>query len=222
MEEFWQASCAEHFPTMTANIHRAVGASEGDDCVEGDADGEPRQQGSSSSFWRERFAQRYARQRTWDARRLDQQRLRQQRSSAHRQQALSEDKQRGQNFRGQASVSEGKTAKTQRSVRQRTCRRCGVGFLPSDTAPDACRWHRGQFCRLVDGVLENLAPNDMKAVEKAVQQAIRANGRKKKSRQPNLVVPGASGGQRSEDSWAWSCCGEQSMIAPGCSSGPHS
>eukprot|EP00927_Polykrikos_kofoidii_P027815 TRINITY_DN24364_c0_g1_i1.p1 TRINITY_DN24364_c0_g1~~TRINITY_DN24364_c0_g1_i1.p1 ORF type:complete len:411 (+),score=84.49 TRINITY_DN24364_c0_g1_i1:63-1235(+) len=171
---------------------------------------------ANERFWMVKFLQRYSRQLAWDAERQQQQRLRQQRFDLQRQQVVAEDKQRGQNFRGQLSQSDAKSQRTLRSVRVRKCRRCGVGFLPGDVTVDSCLWHRGKYCRVDDdGVIESTSSHDVRALEKAVQAAKRVSGSKKKSRQPNVLVKGNY--HRCE----WSCCGAESMIAAGCTSGPH-
>jgi len=249
--EFWHALCSEQFPSMTAKILASPldhpgrsSPEEEDEQVSSAAFASPARlplepprhaeelggpsvgRASDGHFWREKFAQRFSRQRAWDAQRQEQLRSKLQRGELHRQQATTEDKQRSQNFRSQTTFSESTTQRTLRSlrsVRAKHCRRCAAEYLPSDTAPDACRWHRGQYFRVdADGMLENAAPSDVRAVQKAVQQAIKANGRKKKSRQPNMIVPGFSQAHRSEQSWAWSCCGAESMVSPGCACGPHS
>merc|ERR1712187_478157 len=201
--------CNESFPAMTAKVL----------ATEDDSSQQPHP-------WRRRFLERMHRQCIWDARKLEHQQLRQRR--AEQQQQLLEDKQRGHNFRGQASQSDTKTQRTLRSVRTRDCRRCGITFLPLSNPADACRWHWGKYVR-VDGGDEDPAV-DAIITEQRVQQAIRANNRKKKSRQASSMMPvqlilksdivrDASAvtrlGQLSQArSWAWSCCGAGNVVAP--------
>lgn len=224
VEGFWQALCFETFPVMAAKI---VCAWEKDAEVESDSleeasDGVKGVASQASCCWQEKFVQRYVKQLAWDREKKDQQQMRQRRLEQQINQLTLEDKQRGQSFRGQASQSEAKTQRTLRSVRKRTCRRCGMLFLPGDNPPDACRWHLGQYARLHQDGRSEAGPNQRLA-DQRIHQVIRLNARKKKSRQQNMLVPGGVMGRAdaSAENWAWSCCSSPNMVAPGCAFGPH-
>lgn len=166
---------------------------------------------------------RYLKQRQWDAEKRDQQQLKQLRLVQQQEQFASEDKQRGQNAakarRGQerkeASASDGNTQRTLRAVRMKTCRRCSERYMPGLNESDSCRWHRGQYVSVhSDSEAVDCRSHCMSntAATKKVQQLLKTNSHKKKSKQHNVDVA---------EGWAWSCCGATSMLEPGCAKGPH-
>ena len=217
LEGFWVALCCETYPQMVEKVLASEFAAA--------APGLPlveilRLTSDHPTYWRSKFASRCLRQRRWDAERLEQQRLRQQRLEVHKKESMVEDKQRGQNFRGQSSRNETKVLRATRTVRVRTCRRCGQSFLPAENPMDGCRWHRGQYGRVGEsGAMEEVMS------EARVRQAVRVSGRKSKGRQAHIVVPGTvfgRGGADQECVWEWSCCGSRNMVASGCCCGPHS
>merc|ERR1712203_509991 len=168
------------------------------------------QQPGSGLFWREKVIDRHGvKQSIFNADRRHRQKVRQQRTDVQIQQALVEDKQRGQQFRGQVCESEANASRVLRSVRKRACRRCGVDFLPGTNASDACTWHRGQYVQVdSDGEMDSNGARKVVVSEKQIQQAIKANNRKKKSKQPNKLCAGFVFGSTEDIRCAWTCCGD--------------
>mmetsp|Transcript_35957 Transcript_35957/g.84226 ORF Transcript_35957/g.84226 Transcript_35957/m.84226 type:complete len:340 (+) Transcript_35957:83-1102(+) len=108
--------------------------------------------------------------------------------------------------------------------RTRACRRCGTFFDPR--GEDICRHHPGTFA-LADAkgsIIEDGSAASRHIQERA-QSILKAQNRKKASRKAKVIVFGAAceSGVAREDgiSWRWSCCGEESVVADGCSSGRH-
>jgi len=220
LEGFWRALCEEWYPSMVTKIvglefqQSEVHHDVSETFVGGEA-------GAAvvPDYWRNKFLLRYSKQRAWDAQRherQEQQQQKQQRAERKKQHhALLDDRACRQDSHGDARMVRGP-----RPVRLRTCRRCALEFLPSNNSTDSCRWHRGKYVVVDDDgeAMRNTGRGSVIA-EHIVQQAIRANNKKKKSKQPNALVPIIAG---REGKFAWSCCGSESMIAVGCSSGPHS
>eukprot|EP00929_Paragymnodinium_shiwhaense_P016686 TRINITY_DN12526_c0_g1_i2.p1 TRINITY_DN12526_c0_g1~~TRINITY_DN12526_c0_g1_i2.p1 ORF type:complete len:288 (+),score=71.00 TRINITY_DN12526_c0_g1_i2:273-1136(+) len=219
LEDFWQALCTELYPSMTAKILTAE--------AEAAAEAGLAEAGcmrSVENSWHYKFIVRHRKQLQWDQEKREQQLIKQQRLQKAQGQLIGEDKQRGQNAakarrgqeRGQTSAADSSTQRSTRSVRVRTCKRCNEKYLPGMNEADSCRWHRGTYIRVgSEGEADGVDFQRAAASEKKVQQLIKANMRKKKSKQTkSIVVDG--------EEWAWSCCGATNMVEPGCASGPHS
>lgn len=152
-EETWQRLCNEWYPAMVAKVactgHVCIvfgcgrrggypTCCRGCEVSQGETHGS--QCGASSAVekdWRELFQARYIRQQAWESVKRESESLKKDRAVRERQQSIQQDKQRGQNFRGQENG--------QRSVRNKTCRRCGVGYLPKDNVDLACTYHPGRL-----------------------------------------------------------------------------
>jgi hypothetical protein len=129
-----------------------------------------------------------------------------------------QDKQRGQNQTQE---------NTSRSVRTKTCKRCGTIYLPKDNTGTGCARHAGR-CLAVDPEqsMQYLLPANQ------VQQAIWSLRRKKKKIEAEASLPADLGimiecgvplmqiWRRLE--WRWTCCGARHVSAVGCYNGPHS
>lgn len=224
VEGFWRALCFEKFPVMAAKILRERSGEPG---IESDILEQADDQVIDAAIhavccWKEKFVHRYVKQLAWDKDRTDQQQLRQRRLDQHIKQVTLEDKQRGQSIRGQALQNDSKTQRTLKAIRQKTCRRCGMLFLPGNNPPDSCRWHMGQYSAMNQDGRSEAGPGQ-RLTDQRLQQVIRSNARKKKSRQHNMVIPGGVMGRTdgSAENWAWSCCSSPSIVAPGCAFGPH-
>jgi len=239
--DFWKCMCAELFPAMMAKILRTE-LSWSLSCASGSAGSCERAAPGSmiSDSWQDKFMQRYGKQLRWEAEKRQQQLLKKSRVELQQGQLAVQDKERGQNAakarRGQArnqssaasakgptATSDGSTQRTLRAVRVKTCRRCGEKFMPGLNEGDSCHWHRGQYLPVQeDGDVDDRGSSSASSATaaKKVQQLLKANSRKKKSKQHNVELAstlGVSGGE-----WAWSCCGATNMVEPGCASGPHS
>eukprot|EP00927_Polykrikos_kofoidii_P078937 TRINITY_DN75738_c0_g1_i1.p1 TRINITY_DN75738_c0_g1~~TRINITY_DN75738_c0_g1_i1.p1 ORF type:complete len:371 (+),score=74.49 TRINITY_DN75738_c0_g1_i1:70-1182(+) len=169
---------------------------------------------SENRDWRELFRMRFLKQRTWDA-----------------------DKKKSQrNIAGtSANVAYDRrypklnlTAKEKKvGPRARTCKRCGDNFDPNDHAVEACAWHSGRFVPMDEsGAVVSTSVGTNRDFERRAQNLIKANGRKKTSKKAKAIVFGAActTGVAREDgiAWRWSCCGEENLVARGCSVGRHS
>jgi len=146
--------------------------------------------------WRDIFQRRYLKQLEWDGRR----------------------RRKGLHTGSESGVPA-------HAARCRDCKRCGITFDPRDRNPVACHWHRGRFVAMDnDGVI--VGGSSGRDFEKRAQNIIKTHNRKKSSKKANMVVFGAAceTGVAREDgiAWRWSCCGEESLVAPGCATGAHS
>jgi len=180
------------------------------------------------NLWQHKFMQRHLKQLRWDSEKRDQRLLKQSRLARQQEQLVVQDKERGQNAakarrgqeRQQSSAWEGNAQRSLRAVRVKTCRRCSEKFMPGLNEADSCRWHRGQYIR-IDNDSDSYAAGNQTAMNvaanKKVQQLLKANGNKKGSKRHNVGIHTMAGGR-----WAWSCCGAENMVEPGCASGPHS
>merc|ERR1711920_543793 len=113
------------------------------------------------------------------------------------------------------------------------CKRCGQGFVPGAQADSPCYWHVGTYVRTRERARHtedeegeempaDLGRPQMHSIEEQkVRQAIKANNRKKKSRQKAALGLLTSTGDVDAEQWSWSCCGSVNLVAPGCRSGPH-
>jgi len=118
-----------------------------------------------------------------------------------------------------------RTAK-EHSCRTRTCKRCGVSFDAKARGSDSiCYWHSGRFVAMCEDGTEVSTGSQGKDFERRAQHIIKAHNRKKSSKKANVVVFGAAceTGVAREDgvAWRWSCCFDESLVARGCSHGPH-
>jgi len=216
-EGCWKKLCWAAFPTMAGKLEEDVAAAAA--VAREVVGGDEKESSLPSMFWKEKFAQRHLKQLAWHAEKLGQQQLRQRRAGLHTQQIAAADKQRDQDLRGQDCQVTVQRSGT-RAARTRTCRRCAASFLPGCNPSDACRWHRGQYVHVDEHGVQEAACSAAN-MQQSVRQAIRANGRKKKSKQANMVFPGQARHVDLEHHWSWSCCGAESMVAPGCTYGCH-
>lgn len=181
--------------------------------------------------WRTLFQRRFRKQREWDA-----EKRRQRRCSANcptksfgeeedSKQRKDDTKKNGKfHPSGRAKVTRGSWDGREKHhhARLRTCKRCGVAFNPHDRDDDGCKWHSGQYVPVskTDGAAGSSVSREF---ERKAQNIIKANNRKKGSKQANAIVFDTQG-QIQEDGvlWTWSCCGEMNLVAKGCTSGQHS
>jgi len=174
--------------------------------------------------WRELFQARHLQQQLWDARKQGKESSRKERAERERQQAVAQDKQRGQNYQGQKNGT--------RLVRTKTCKRCGVGYLPKDNVGRVCSRHSGRCCMKMLGS-ETGAPL-AQVTGTQVQQAVWSLRRKGKkiddlglltecglvsftNHAPTLWYDIFAGRIQLQ----WSCCSALQLSATGCVSGPH-
>lgn len=155
------------------------------------------------------FVQRYLKQRDWDSQRSLHRSSQQRKAEVLNQQAAREDKQRGQNLHTQGGT---KSQRNTRSVRMRTCKRCGTQYIAGGTrATDECCWHKGSYvCVDEDGVFDHDSKTQA-AANRAIQK-----GRKKGGKRTVTLLPDAKTGRM-----VWICCGEENMLAKGCVCGSH-
>lgn len=236
LEGFWKALCAENYPGMTAKIVVDMTAGEVHAPV--------------CQSWKQIFMQRHLKQLHWDSEKRDQRQLKQLRLERQQGQLAVQDKERGQNAakarrgqeRQQSSTSKGEMSNNDtqlgglltapqdrtpqgglRAVREKKCRRCGEKYMPGLNELDSCRWHRGQYLPVGSDGEHGGAANQSacsSAANKKVQQLLKTNSGKKKSKQHSVGIHALSGGESVD--WAWSCCGATNMVELGCASGPHS
>mmetsp|Transcript_9675 Transcript_9675/g.17410 ORF Transcript_9675/g.17410 Transcript_9675/m.17410 type:complete len:395 (+) Transcript_9675:83-1267(+) len=241
----WQRLCNEWYPAMVAKVTGALdepacivgcGRSAGlgySTCCRKCKDTQGEEHGSkcesaqacvgSEADWRDLFQARYERQQAWDARKHGKEALKKERAERERQQSMMQDKQRGQNFRGQEIGL--------RSVRTKTCKRCGLIYLPKDNDA-ACSWHPGrcQQTRQTSNNQENLQQLSGSQVQQALW-ALRRKGKKLElgSRSANLTLLVECGIHPLDCyrhdcdgyEWRWTCC-SATISTIGCVSGVHS
>jgi len=111
--------------------------------------------------------------------------------------------------------------------RVRVCKRCGVDFDPHDRNTEGCRWHTGRYLAVDEnGVVAASSSGSNREFERRAQHLIKSQNRKKNSKKARSIVFGAVGstGVDREDGicWQWTCCKEESLVAPGCVAGAHS
>lgn len=240
----WQRLCNEWYPAMVAKVacnleqHACIvacGRSANDGyhwCCRACKETDGERHGSwcegdktADTDWRELFQARYITQQAWHSKKQEKKSLRKERAEREQQQAIMQDKQRGQNFRGQENG--------QRSVRSKTCKRCGLGYLPKDNVDLACTYHPGRF-ELRRPAGDGSQPVVEQFTGTRVQQAVWSLRRKNKKNEPasrsSHVQLLSECGMDSTKVWQyfheglvwnWTCCAADKAAAVGCACGNH-
>mmetsp|Transcript_24590 Transcript_24590/g.47888 ORF Transcript_24590/g.47888 Transcript_24590/m.47888 type:complete len:284 (+) Transcript_24590:92-943(+) len=189
--------------------------------------------------WCSLYLARCGKQRQW-ASRKEEERARKTARAAR----LQEEKQGPESAVKHAIGPEGRNNRS-RQVREKTCKRCGARFLPALQAADNnatqhCAWHPGRLQHLDENGIAVPDNGAGQAMQRQIQEQVRRNNasgsrsKAEKSRCHKLEMELAMRtsnskkassflrpGRNLEEQFQWSCCGANSLMAPGCQRGTH-
>eukprot|EP00747_Dinoflagellata_sp_TGD_P022447 gnl/TRDRNA2_/TRDRNA2_129115_c0_seq2.p1 gnl/TRDRNA2_/TRDRNA2_129115_c0~~gnl/TRDRNA2_/TRDRNA2_129115_c0_seq2.p1 ORF type:complete len:137 (+),score=23.44 gnl/TRDRNA2_/TRDRNA2_129115_c0_seq2:52-462(+) len=131
------------------------------------------------------------------------------------------------------AIDPGGKNKRSRQIREKTCKRCGVRFLPATGAAD-CRWHLGKYQEIDEDGIAQQSGDGGAALQRQIKEQLRRTGVRKSKGNCHVEVVVTSAGTKAGSKQAhnvanlsqtsefrWSCCGASLLTAAGCRSGPH-
>lgn len=205
-ESAWEAALQCYFPKMAAGV----------------GDGAEQQSPLARDGWFSLFLSRCGKRREWALKR-ESEKARKAERAARLQEDASQDGERGRATKF-AIGPEGRNSRV-RTVREKTCKRCGLRYMPLLTGSTAdCYFHTGKYQQVDDDGAALLSSMEDTAFQREVREHLkktvsRPGSRKSKGKHLEVIAADPVTGVFLD--FKWSCCGEAQLNSRGCRAAEH-